>query len=129
MSHGSEEAIRAVLKSQVDAWNRHDLEAFMAGYWNSPDLTFFSGGTETSGWAGALERYRKNYQAAGKEMGTLSFSDLKVVVLAPDAAFVRGRYHLIMSDGKKPEGLFTLVWRKFPDGWRIVHDHSSSASQ
>lgn len=122
-------AIRAVLNSQVAAWNRHDLEAFMAGYWHSKDLTFFSGGTATSGWDGALERYRRSYQAAGKEMGVLSFSDLQIEMLGSDSAFVRGRFHLVMSDGKKPEGLFTLVWRKFPEGWRIIHDHSSSAGQ
>ncbi len=120
-------AIRAVLKSQVDAWNRHDLEAFMAGYWHSPDLTFFSGGTEATGWDAAIERYRRSYQAPGKEMGTLSFSDLKVEMLGLDAAFVRGRYHLVLTNGKTPEGLFTLIWRKFPDGWHIIHDHSSSA--
>ncbi len=130
MSHDNgEAAIRAVLDSQVSAWNRGDLEGFMTGYWNSPDLTFFSAGTQTSGWDAALERYRKGYQAPGKEMGTLSFTDLKIVMLAPDAAFVRGRFHLVTTDGKNPEGLFTLVWRKFPEGWRIVHDHSSSAGQ
>jgi len=119
-------AIRAVLKAQVDAWNRHDLERFMAGYWRSPDLTFFSGGTEISGWDDTLQRYRSRYQAGGNEMGTLSFEGLRVVVLGPDAAFVRGQYHLATADGKNPHGLFTLVFRKSPEGWLIVHDHSSS---
>jgi beta-aspartyl-peptidase (threonine type) len=58
-------AIRALLQTQVDAWNRHDLEAFMTGYWHSPELTFFSGGTETKGWEPTLERYRQHYQANG----------------------------------------------------------------
>ncbi len=124
----AEDAIRAVLNAQVEAWNRHDLEGFMAGYWHSPDLTFFSGDTRTSGWDGALARYRQSYAAPGKEMGTLSFSDLQIELLAPDSAFVRGRYHLVMTGGKNPEGLFTLIWRKVPEGWRIIHDHSSSAA-
>ena len=117
-------AVRAVLEAQVDAWNHHDLEEFMKGYWNSPDLTFFSGATETEGWQPTLERYRKRYQAAGSAMGTLSFSDLRVEPLSTDAAFVRGRFHLVMPDGKQPSGAFTLIFRKFSDGWRIIHDHT-----
>ena len=119
-------AVRAVLQMQVDAWNHHDLEGFMHGYWNSPELTFFSGATETKGWQPTLERYEKKYQSAGATMGTLSFSDLRVEALGKDAAFVRGRFHLAMPDGKQPTGAFTLVFRKFPEGWRIVHDHTCS---
>ena len=119
-------AVEQVLHSQQEAWNRHDLEAFMAGYWNSPELTFFSGAQETSGWQGALERYRKTYQGEGKEMGTLNLSSLRVEPLGIEAAFVRGAWRLTMSDGKTPHGLFTLVFRKFPDGWKIVHDHTST---
>jgi ketosteroid isomerase-like protein len=117
-----------VLHAQQEAWNRHDLEGFMAGYWNSPDLTFFSGAQRTSGWQGALDRYRKNYQEQGKEMGTLEFSELQIEPLSADAAFVRGAWHLTMSDGKTPHGLFTLIFKKFPDGWKIVHDHTSAES-
>lgn len=117
-------AVRAVLQAQEDAWNHHDLEGFMHGYWNSPDLTFFSGATETKGWQPTLARYRQRYQSGGNAMGTLSFSDLRVEALGVQAAFVRGRFHLAMPDGKQPTGAFTLIFRKFPEGWRIVHDHT-----
>jgi beta-aspartyl-peptidase (threonine type) len=120
-----EAAIRKVLQSQVEAWNRHDLEGFMAGYWNSPELTFFSGGTETKGWRATLERYRKHYLAPGAEMGKLEFQDLQVEMLGPTSAFVRGKFLLTLSNGKQPHGLFTLIFREFPEGWRVVHDHSS----
>jgi ketosteroid isomerase-like protein len=120
-------AVEQVLHMQQDAWNRHDLEGFMTGYWKSPELTFFSGAHETSGWQGAIDRYRKVYQGEGKEMGKLEFSDLRIEALGADAAFVRGAWHLTMSDGKTPHGLFTLVFRKFSDGWKIVHDHTSAA--
>jgi beta-aspartyl-peptidase (threonine type) len=120
-------AIRSVLQQQVAAWNRHDLEGFMAGYWHSPELTFFSGGTVTKGWEPTMQRYQQRYQANGAAMGKLEFSDLDVVQLAPVAALVRGRWHLTMPDGKQPGGLFTLVFRKLPEGWRIVHDHTSAA--
>ena len=123
-SSGTDMAIRTVMQSQVDAWNHHDLEGFMTGYWRSPDLTFFSGTTETKGWEPTLERYRRSYQSEGRAMGTLSFSDLQVQSLGPESAFVRGRFQLVMPDGKQPRGVFTLVFRKFPEGWRIIHDHT-----
>jgi uncharacterized protein (TIGR02246 family) len=119
-----EQAIQAVLQSQAEAWNHRDLERFMNGYWHSPELTFFSGTAETKGWEPTLARYRRSYQAEGRAMGTLSFSDLQVQLLGPEAAFVRGKFQLVMLDGKQPHGIFTLVLRKFPEGWRIIHDHT-----
>jgi beta-aspartyl-peptidase (threonine type) len=121
--------VEQVLRQQQEAWNHHDLEAFMSGYWNSPDLTFFSGAEKTSGWQSTLERYRKKYQSEGREMGQLEFSDLNIQELAPNAAFVRGAWHLTMADGKTPHGMFTLIFRKFPEGWKIVHDHTSAADR
>ena len=118
-------AIRKVIEDQHAAWNRQDLEGFMAGYWNSHELTFFSGAHESKGWQAALDRYKKNYQGEGREMGKLEFANLRIEMLGPEAAFVRGEFHLTMSDGKTPHGLFTLVFRKFPEGWKIVHDHSA----
>ena len=123
----SKSAIEHVLQTQQDAWNRRDLNAFMTGYWNSPELTFFSGAKENQGWQAALDHYRAVYAGPGHEMGKLEFSNLRVQMLGPEAAFVRGEFHLTMSDGKTPHGIFTLVFRKFPDGWKIVHDHTSAA--
>jgi ketosteroid isomerase-like protein len=120
-------AVKQVLGSQAKAWNSHDLEAFMAGYWKSPDLTFFSGANERHGWQATMDRYKATYQSPGHEMGKLDFSNLRVEALGSEAAFVRGEWHLTMPEGKTPHGLFTLVFRKFPDGWKIIHDHTSAA--
>ena len=120
-------AILAVLDKQVAAWNRSDLEGFMAGYRNSEELSFFSGGIKTSGWNTTLERYRNRYQSAGHEMGHLNFSDLEVEMLGPQTAFVRGHWDLKMTTGEQG-GLFTLIFRKFNDGWKIIHDHTSASS-
>ena len=120
-------SIEKVLNAQVAAWNGHDLEKFMQGYWHSPELTFFSGGQVSHGWDQALDRYRKRYQGEGHEMGKLSFANLDVKSLSPTSALARGEFHLTMPDGKTPHGLFTLIFQKFPDGWKIIHDHSSAA--
>jgi beta-aspartyl-peptidase (threonine type) len=120
-------AIEHILLTQQDAWNHHDLDAFMTGYWNSPDLTFFSGAKESKGWQAAIDRYRATYASPGHEMGKLDFSDLRVEVLGSEAAFVRGVWQLTMPDGKTPHGRFTLIFRKFPEGWKIIHDHTSAA--
>jgi uncharacterized protein (TIGR02246 family) len=120
-------AIEQVLETQQDAWNHHDLAGFMAGYWNSSQLTFFSGAHENHGWQATVDRYRATYAGPGHEMGRLEFSNLRIAALGQDAAFVRGAWQLTRSDGKTPHGLFTLIFRKFPGGWKIIHDHTSSA--
>jgi beta-aspartyl-peptidase (threonine type) len=120
----AKDAIRKVLDDQAAAWNKGDLEGFMAGYWKSDKLTFFSGKDKTEGWQATLDRYRKRYQADGKEMGKLTFSDLQIEILGPDSAFVRGCYRLVLSK-ETPQGRFTLIFKKTADGWRIVHDHTS----
>ena len=116
--------IARVMNDQLRAWNAHDLDGFMKGYWKSPELTFFSVAQITHGWQETLDRYRKRYQGEGHEMGKLEFSGLQVEPLGDDA-FVRGSWKLAMADGKTPHGVFTLIFRKFPAGWRIVHDHTS----
>jgi uncharacterized protein (TIGR02246 family) len=118
-------AVRALLETQQAAWNRGDLEGFMAGYWNSPELTFYSGRDKKQGWQATLERYRARYQAPGTEMGRLTFSELTVEPLAPDVALARGRWKVEMKD-QTLDGLFTLIVKKRPEGWRIVHDHTSA---
>jgi uncharacterized protein (TIGR02246 family) len=119
------EAIMQVLTNQVEAWNKGDLKGFMAGYQRSGDLTFYSGATVFKGWDAILERYQKKYQAEGKEMGKLTFRDIDIEMLGPDSAVVRGRWELKTSK-EMPAGLFTLIVRKTPEGWRIVHDHTSN---
>lgn len=120
-----ETAIRAVLDAQVAAWNKSDIDGFMAGYWKDEKLTFISGGDITRGWEPTRERYVKKYQADGKDkMGKLSFSELRVETLSPTAAIVLGRFELVRGE-RTDWGRFTLAFRKFPDGWRIIHDHTS----
>jgi ketosteroid isomerase-like protein len=118
-------AIQRVLDDQVAAWNKGDLVAFMRGYLESDDLSFFSGDAKTKGWKATLERYQKKYQGDGKEMGKLAFSEMSIELLGNDHALVRGRFRLQrMNDA--PTGIFTLIVRKTPAGWRIIHDHTSS---
>jgi beta-aspartyl-peptidase (threonine type) len=118
-------AVKKVLDDQTVAWNKGDLEGFMAGYWKSEKLSFFSGDKKTAGWQATLDRYRKRYQADGKEMGKLSFDELSIELLGDDHALVRGRFRLQLKS-EAPTGIFTLVLRRLPEGWRIVHDHTSS---
>lgn len=129
MGQDSKTAVEKVLRTQQEAWNRHDLDGFMAGYWNSPELTFFSGAKQTSGWQATLDRYKAAYASPGHEMGKLDFSDLQIEMLGAEAAFVRGAWQLTMPDEKTPHGKFTLIFRKFPDGWKIIHDHTSAATE
>lgn len=116
-------AIQAALERQQAAWNRGDVNAFLEGYWPSPELTFSGSGGITRGFAGVEERYRKNYPDRAA-MGELQFSGLEFRFLGPDAALVLGHWHLTREKGNVG-GVFSLVWQRFPQGWKIVHDHTS----
>jgi beta-aspartyl-peptidase (threonine type) len=125
----SDAAVRTVLATQVEAWNRGDLDAFMTTYWNSDELTFFSDDAVTKGWRATFDRYRRRYQAEGKEMGRLEFADLRVDVTGDDWAAARARWKLTFKDGKTTGGLFTLLLRRVNGDWRIVHDHTSAGKE
>ena len=117
------EDIRQVMNEQVAAWNRGDIDGFMQGYWNSPSMTFVSGDNVTKGWQPTLERYKKSYDSRAK-MGVLSFTDLEITVTSKESAVVLGRFTLV-REKDKPTGMFTLNFRKFKDGWKIILDHTS----
>ena len=114
--------IIAVMNAQSVAWNRGDIEGFMQGYWNSDKLVFVSSRV-TRGWRPTLENYKRGYPTK-EAMGTLTFSDLEVTVLSKDAAVVLGSWSLQRASDN-PKGKFTLIFRKFKEGWRIVHDHTT----
>ncbi len=120
-------AITAALNAQQAAWNRGDVDAFLVGYWHSSELTFSGSSGVSRGWDGVMARYKKNYPDRAA-MGQLDFSGLEFRFLGPDAALVLGRWHLKRDKGDIG-GVFSLVWQRFPEGWKIVHDHTSAVDQ
>lgn len=121
----AESAIQQVLADQVSAWNRGDIAAFMQGYKDSPETTFI-GKTIRQGWQQVMDRYKASYSTKDA-MGTLEFSDLKVRMLGSDYAVATGKYHLTRTatGGGDASGIFSLVWQKSADGWKIILDHTS----
>ncbi len=120
-------AITKILDAQQNNWNQGNVDAFLEGYWHSPDLTFSGSGGIARGWDGVLARYKKNYPDRAT-MGQLDFSNLEFRFLGTDAALVLGHWHLARSQGDVG-GVFSLVWQRFPEGWRIIHDHTSSVEK
>lgn len=118
-------AILAVLMAQQTAWNEGDIDGFMEGYWKSPDLRFASGGSITRGWQATRDRYHARYTDRSI-MGTLIFSDLEVDLLSADAAVVHGAWALD-RENDRPSGLYTLVLKRFDNGWKVVSDTTTSA--
>ena len=119
---GIQNEIQAVLERQKTLWNKGSIEGFMEYYWKSEAFTFQSGNTRLHGWQELLSRYQKSY--SGEKMGTLDFTDLAIKALSRDIAYVIGRWKLIQKDTSR-EGLFTIIFRRMPEGWRIIHDHTS----
>jgi uncharacterized protein (TIGR02246 family) len=114
--------ITGMLESQKASWNSGDLEGYMEHYIRSYNLTFHGGSRLIRGWENLFRMYRENY--AGKKMGQLDFSNVKVRFLCDDSAFVTGAWQVQQPDTARG-GRFTLVLRKTEGRWRIVHDHSS----
>ena len=121
----SDAEIQSVLTAQQDAWNRGDIDAFMNGYARSASTVFVSEDEVRRGWETVRDRYRIKYSDRAK-MGALSFSEIEVTMLSPDAAVVLGRWKL-KRENDEPHGRFTLIFKRLPEGWRIVHDHTSAA--
>jgi len=116
-------AFTAVLNAQQNAWNLGDVDTFLQGYWRSPELTFSGTGGIARGWEGVLARYKEHYPNR-EAMGQLEFSGLETRFLGQDAALVLGHWHLARQKGDVG-GVFSLVFERFPEGWRIIHDHTS----
>ncbi|MBM3963971.1 MAG: nuclear transport factor 2 family protein [Planctomycetes bacterium] len=120
------ESIHRLMFDQSDAWNRGDIPAFMEAYWKSPELTFSSGGNVTRSWEATRDRYLERYPDRAT-MGKLTFSELETRLVGDQAALTLGRWKL--ERGQPIDGNFSLVWQKFDDGWKIIHDHTSSSTR
>jgi len=117
--------IMSVLLRQQKSWNAGNIEAFMQGYLKSDSLRFASGGNVTYGWQTTLDRYLKGYSDKSI-MGQLIFSEIDIKLISNTSALAFGKWEL-ERDGDHPWGFFTLIFQKTSEGWRIVHDHTSSA--
>ena len=118
--------VAKVLATQQAAWNRGDLDGFMASYWKSEQLAFCSGAEMTFGWKATYDRFAKKYQGEGNEMGKLFFEDVEVLDANDRSASARGKFLLEFAGGKTASGRFTLVLRRIDGDWKIVHDHTSA---
>jgi uncharacterized protein (TIGR02246 family) len=123
---GQEAEIRTLLKNSEATWNRGDLAAFASDYEDSPDTTFIGREVTKGGTSAILARYRRGYPTR-EAMGTLTFSEIEVRVLAPGVALAIGKFSLqrTAAGGGDTSGRFTLILRQTKDGWKIIHDHSS----
>jgi ketosteroid isomerase-like protein len=125
LAQSADEAIRAVMERQTADWNRGDVRAFMRGYDNS-EATLFVGSSVERGYQRVLERFLSRYGTKDK-MGQLTFTNLEIHPLGADYALVIGNFHLARpaDAGGNSDGIFSLTFRKKPDGWKIIADHTS----
>lgn len=121
--------MESALLASAEAWNRGDLDGFMAPYLPSPDLTFSGSGGVRRGFDAVMRRYRENYFESDASLPVLRFEDLETLDVGADHALMLGRYVLLDpgSEAQVDTGFFSLVWVRTVDGWRIMHDHTTAA--
>ena len=113
-----------VLRRQQAAWNQGDIDAFMEGYRRSPETTFSSAEGVKRGWDTVLERYRQRYPDK-EAMGNVLFDDFEVTPLGKDSTLVKGHW-LLQRETEPLEGVFSLIFVRYSEGWKIIHDHTSA---
>jgi beta-aspartyl-peptidase (threonine type) len=118
--------IAAMLSRSAAAWNAGDLAGFMDDYARDSLLSYVSGSRVLYGWQTLYDRYQRAFFDEGKTHDSLAFDSLRVRALAPDVALATARFALLRADSVVASGPFTLILRKTDDGWRILHDHTSS---
>jgi uncharacterized protein (TIGR02246 family) len=117
-------AILSVIGRMEAAWNRGDFAGYMAGF-KKPDVIFVSGGKFQDGWQGTLEHYVRDYDGSPERRGKLHFYNMKVDILAPDAAMLVGQYRLERGT-RVTEGVNTRLFRKIHGKWLITMNHVSA---
>ncbi len=116
--------VRTILDESENGWNKGNIEKYMECYHKSDKMRFAGNGSFNFGWENTLKRYKERYPDKSA-MGKLTFSNVDITILSEDSAYVFGRWTLHYPETAR-SGLYTLIMRKFKEGWRIVHDHSSS---
>jgi len=117
-------AIRTVLEQQAAAWNNGDLDSYMRGYAHTEQLVFTSGGHIRRGWQETFDKYRAKYGSDKSTMGHLAFEILSIQSLGADGAIVLGKWKLTDTPNAGG-GVFSVAFERTPEGWAIVHDHTS----
>lgn len=117
-------AIRALIAGMEAAWNCGDFRGYMEGFAN-PDVVFVSRGEFQKDWQGTLDHYVRDYGQSSDTRGTLHFYDIRIEMLAPDAAQLVSRYRLSRPQ-RTQDGINTRLMRKREGRWVIALNHVSA---
>ena len=123
VSFSQKKEILKVMTDQQTAWNNGNIDGYMQGYWKNDSLLFIGSKGPTYGWQKTLDNYKKSYPNKEK-MGILEFSDIQVKILGKKHAYVFGKWKLVRTNDS-PNGIYTLIFEKFKDGWKIISDHTN----
>jgi uncharacterized protein (TIGR02246 family) len=121
----TESAIRKVFEEGCAAWNRGDLDGYLASYWDSDQIVWVSGGSRARGKKDIVAAYKARFSTP-RQMGSLTLTELEIDVLTPTDAIAFGRWNLVVGDNVS-EGFFTVQLRQIEGTWRLIHDHSSAS--
>ena len=117
-------AVDHLLTESEKSWNGGDLDGFLVWYQRGLETSFMGSGGLIHGWEGIRERYAPRF-GPDASRDSLRFEDLETRPLAPWLGLATARYVLFQGDSTTATGVFTLVVENTPEGWRIIHDHSS----
>ena len=117
--------IRAVFESGCAAWNRGDIDGYLAEYWNSDKVRWVSEGTVRYGFEAIATSFKARFDSPDN-MGRLEVANLEIQLLGENDALVFGAW-IQTTPAARRHGVFTVHLKKMDGEWLIVSDHSSTS--
>jgi len=117
-----ESNVGALLEAQLVQWNLGNIDGFMEGYWDSPEMRFVSSKSVIMGHPKLTEMYKKSFPKRD-DMGKLKFAVNDKKWMGEEVLSVLGQWEVLTEDTTR-SGNFCLFFMEVDEGWRIVEDHT-----
>jgi ketosteroid isomerase-like protein len=119
------EAATHAFADMRSGWNAGDIEAALAAYWDSTDITWINRAGVSRGFDDFAAEMRAAYANAPETMGVYTAEILDGRALTQDSALIVARWDISLGEERLYGGISTMLWRRIDGEWKIVLEHAS----